>query len=129
MNLATVALLALVAGLLVFDLVTVRGNNRRALLIEAVALTAGAFFIAFPDRATSLAHAAGIGRGVDVLLYPLIILLVREALLTRRRLHEDGERLTQVVRALAIVEARTLEDHSSSRAPSHSSGPSASLTE
>jgi hypothetical protein len=112
MNLAAIALLALVFGLLVYDWATLRGKNRRALVLEAVAFVAGAFFIAFPNLSTELAHAVGIGRGVDFLLYPIVIWLVRESLLTRRRRHEDAERLTQVVRALAIVEARVLEEKS-----------------
>ena len=64
MNLAAVALLVLVFGLVVFDWATLRGKNRRALLLEMTAFVAGAFFIAFPERATTLAHMVGIGRGV-----------------------------------------------------------------
>jgi len=109
MNIAAAALLALVFGLLLHDWIELRGKNRRALLLEAAAFVAGAFFIAFPERATRLAHLVGIGRGVDFLLYPIIIWLVRESLLTRRRRLEDAERLTQVVRSLAILEARALE--------------------
>ena len=129
MNLAAVALLVLVFGLVVFDWTTLRGQNRRALLVEAGAFLAGAFFIAFPDRATALAHLVGIGRGVDFLLYPLVIWLVRESLLTRRLRQEEGERLTQLARALAIAQARVFEpDQSSGRASPHSSRDSASTT-
>jgi hypothetical protein len=129
MNLAAVALLVLVFGLLVYDWATQRGQNRRSLLFEAGAFVAGAFFIAFPDRATALAHMVGIGRGVDFLLYPLVIWLVRESLLTRRLRQEEGERLTQMARALAVAQAQTFEpDHSSGRAPRQSSGDSASIT-
>ena len=106
MNAAAVALLALVLGLFVFDWITLRGKNRRALFFEGLIFLVGAFFIAFPDRATVSAHAFGIGRGADFLLYPIVIWLVRESFLTRRRRHEDAERLTQVTRALAIAEAR-----------------------
>jgi hypothetical protein len=106
MSLAAAALLVLVFGLVVFDWATLRGKNRRALLLEATAFVVGAFFIAFPDRATALAHVVGIGRGVDFLLYPLVIWLVRESLLTRRLRQEESERLTQMARAIAIAEAR-----------------------
>ena len=112
MNLAAASLLVLVFGLVAFDWATLRGKNRRALLLELAAFVVGAFFIAFPDRATALAHMVGIGRGVDFLLYPLVIWLVRESLLSRRRRHEDAERLTQLTRALAISEARILEARS-----------------
>jgi hypothetical protein len=101
-------LLLLVLGLLVHDWTTVRGRNRRVLWVETAVFVIGAFFIAFPDRATELAHMVGIQRGVDFLLYPIVIWLVRETLLTRRRHLEDRERLTQLTRALAVVEARAI---------------------
>jgi hypothetical protein len=105
MTLASGALLTLVFGLVVFDWVTFRGKNRRALVVEAVAFLGGAFFIAFPDRATDLAHRVGIGRGVDFLLYPIVIWLTRETLRARRESLEAAERLTEVTRALAIAGA------------------------
>lgn len=124
MTVAAFALLALVFGLVVFDWATLRGKNRRALLVEVTVFLAGAVFILYPDRATSLAHMVGIGRGVDFLLYPTVIWLVRESLLTRRRRIEDAERLTEVVRAVAIAHARTLGQ--SDGAPAQSAGASAS---
>ena len=107
MNLAAVALLALVFGLLFYDWASTQGGRRarRMLLLEAVVFAGGAFFIAFPDAATAAAHRVGIGRGVDFILYPLVIWLVRESLLNRRRRWEDGERLTRLVRAQAIAQA------------------------
>ena len=124
MTIAAFALLALVFGLVAFDWATLRGKNRRALFLEIAVLLAGATFIVFPDRATKLAHLVGIGRGVDFLLYPTMIWLVRESLLSRRRRVEDAERLTEVVRTLAIVQARG----QSAGAPPHSAGASASVT-
>lgn len=109
MTLAAIALLLLVFGLLVFDWVTLRGNNRRVLLVETAVFVTGAFFIGFPARATALAHLVGIQRGVDFLLYPIVIWLVRESLLTRRRRLEDADRMTQLTRALAMAEARRME--------------------
>lgn len=108
LNLAAVALLALVVGLLLFDWATLRGHARRMLVVEAVVFAAGAFFIAVPDAATRIAHAVGIGRGVDFILYPLVIWLVRESLVNRRRRWEDTARLTELVRAHAITGAREL---------------------
>jgi hypothetical protein len=110
MNLAACVLLALVFGLVAFDCVTFRGRNRRLLVIEIAAFIAGAFFIAFPHRATELAHFVGIGRGVDFFLYPIVIWLVRESLLSRRRRQEDAERITQLVRALAIARSSLVAD-------------------
>jgi hypothetical protein len=105
MTIAAFMLLALVFGLVAFDWATLRGKNRRALFLEVAVFLAGALFIVFPERATALAHFVGIGRGVDFLLYPTVIWLVRESLLSRRRRIEDAERLTHVVRELALARA------------------------
>jgi hypothetical protein len=123
LNLASGTLLAFLFALVVFDALALRGKNRRALLVEIGAFVAGGFFILFPDRATALAHVVGIGRGVDFLLYPIVIWLVRESLLTRRRRLEDAERITELTRALAIAEAQ-----GNLRAPAQSPLGSASTT-
>ena len=109
MNFAAGSLLCLVFGLVVYDWMTHKGKNRRALLLESFVFVGGAFFMLFPNRATSLAHMVGIGRGVDFLLYPLVIWLVRESLLTRRARLEDAERLTELARAVALSGARRIE--------------------
>jgi hypothetical protein len=72
----------------------------------------------------------GIGRGVDFLLYPLVIWLVRESLLARRLRFEDAERMTELARAVALRGAQRLEVetvHSSGRNPLQSDGSSASF--
>ena len=118
MNAAAIALLVLICGLLLFDWTTLRKRGRRMLLLESLAFAIGAIFVVFPDAATRLAHAVGIGRGVDFVLYPLVIWLVRESLVSRHRRWEESKRLTEVVRALALHTTRTAEnDYSSSRAP------------
>jgi hypothetical protein len=117
MSLAAASLLCLVLGLVVYDWASHRGKNRRALLLESLVFVCGAFFIAFPNRATSLAHWVGIGRGVDFLLYPLVIWLARESLLTRRTRLEDAERLTELARALALSGARRIEIAAEHTAP------------
>jgi small membrane protein len=109
MNLAAGLLLALVFGLLFFDWATLRKRGRRMLLLEAAVFLGAAFFIVFPDAATAAAHFAGIGRGVDFFLYPLVLWLVRESLVHRQRRWEDGDRLTRVVRANALATARSIE--------------------
>jgi hypothetical protein len=106
---ASYLLLAMVAGLVVYDWSRLRGKNRRAVVVEVVVFVAGAFFIAFPNRATDLAHLVGIGRGVDFLLYPIVIWLVRESLLTRRHQLEEEERMTELTRAVALLTAQTPE--------------------
>jgi hypothetical protein len=105
MSLPSIVLLGFVFALLLFDAVTLRRRARRMLAMEAVVFAVGGFFIATPDAATRLANLVGIGRGVDFVLYPAVIWLVRESLLSRQRHLEESRRFTQVVRDLAIASA------------------------
>lgn len=107
MNAATLLLLGLVFGLVLFDVLTHPGSNYRALFMEMAVFLVGACFIVVPERATELAHWAGIGRGVDFLIYPIVIWLTRESLLNRRRHLEDSAKITELTRALAIATAHT----------------------
>lgn len=127
---AAVALVGLLAALFLHDFVSL-ARNRRLLLVQLVVFAVGGWLIVYPEVARRLAHFVGIGRGVDFVLYPLVIWLVRESLLSRRRRHEEQERVTELVRALAATGAHVVvpSAHSSSRAPAHSAGPSASCTE
>jgi hypothetical protein len=128
---AAIALVGLLAALFFHDFVTLQ-RNRRLLLLQFVVFAIGGSLIVYPEIARRLAHFVGIGRGVDFVLYPLVIWLVRESLLSRRRRHEEQERVTELVRALAASGAHEVEGQaaqSSGRTPAHSSGPSASCTE
>lgn len=104
---AAVALVALLVVLLGVDYVRT-GRNRRLLALQAVVFAVGAVLIVYPDIARRLAKAVGIGRGVDFVLYPLVIWLVRESLLTRRRRREEEARFTELVRAIAIERAHPI---------------------
>ena len=115
---AAVVLLALLAALLLHDYTA---NKRRAhsLWLQAMVFVVGGTLIVYPEIARRLAHYVGIGRGVDFVLYPLVIWLVRESLLSRRRRHEDEEKITELVRALAILRAQKVNSppDASPRAP------------
>lgn len=106
MSIAAYLLLGLVLALVLFDAITQFRKNRRGLVLEIAAFLLGAFFIVFPERATDMAHLVGIGRGVDFMIYPIVIWLTRESLLTRRRRVEDAERITELTRELALMTAR-----------------------
>jgi hypothetical protein len=130
---AAMALVGLLAALFLHDLVALQ-RNRRLLLVQLAVFAGGAWLIVYPEVARRLAHFVGIGRGVDFVLYPLVIWLVRESLLSRRRRHEEQERVTELVRAFATSGAHAIDDaasapHSSKRAPAHSPAVAASCTE
>ncbi len=105
MSAAGYALLALVVGLFLFDLATLGTRARRLLIVEGLLFAVGGFFIASPDSATWLAHQVGIGRGVDFVLYPVVIWLVRESLVNRHHRWAERERLSELVRTVAIDRA------------------------
>lgn len=121
---AAVALVGLLVALFLHDFVTL-ARNRRLLLLQGLVFALGAWLIVYPEVARRLAHVVGIGRGVDFVLYPLVIWLVRESLLSRRRRHEEQERVTELVRAFATSGAHELPAPSVDRAPSPSAGTSA----
>jgi hypothetical protein len=138
---AAIALVGLLAALFLHDFVTLQ-RNRRLLLVQLAVFAGGAWLIVYPEVARRLAHFVGIGRGVDFVLYPLVIWLVRESLLSRRRRHEEQERITELVRAMATTGAHELAGsaashaahaahaaHSSTREPAHSSAVAPSCTE
>jgi hypothetical protein len=122
---AAIALLGLIVALLLHDYVSLE-KNRRLLLLQALVFIVGGGLIVFPEVARRLAHSVGIGRGVDFVIYPLVIWLVRESLLSRRRRLADEQRTTEIVRALASATAKELAPHSSLRAPEQSTSSSAS---
>jgi hypothetical protein len=121
------ALLALVVGLFLFDLATLGRRARRLLVVEGLLFALGGFFIASPDSATWLAHRVGIGRGVDFVLYPVVIWLVRESLVNRHHRWAERERLSELVRTVAIERAVSLEPGGPS-VDGHSASDSASRT-
>ena len=102
---AAVLLVGFLAALFVHDWTT-RARHRRLLYVQLAVFVAGGVLIVFPEIARRLAHFVGIGRGVDFVIYPTVIWLVRESLLSRRRRREDEERMTELVRAIAIERAR-----------------------
>jgi hypothetical protein len=103
-TIAAVLLVGLLGALFVHDWATGR-KNRRLLYLQAAIFVVGGVLILFPEIARRLAHAVGIGRGVDFVIYPVVIWLVRESLLSRRRRREEEERLTELVRAIAVERA------------------------
>ncbi|MCL2779359.1 MAG: DUF2304 domain-containing protein [Polyangiaceae bacterium] len=116
---AAIALVGLLAALLAYDITTLK--NHRLLTLQIVVFGVGAALILCPEVARRLARAFGIGRGVDFVLYPLVIWLVRESLLTRRRRHEDEAKMTEIVRAMALANAHLVGGSSPNRtAPSQS---------
>lgn len=99
-------LLALFGVLLVIDYARSRRTGRKVFALEVFALAVGAALTMFPVITITLARITGIGRGVDLVIYLLLVLLVREALRARQRQWADDRRYTELVRALAVSQAQ-----------------------
>ncbi|MDP9806027.1 hypothetical protein J2S70_000609 [Trueperella bonasi] len=103
----------LLVAVLVAAIFLVRGTQDtknvalRRLLLVAFVLIAVATII-WPDLATRVAHAVGVGRGTDLLLYLLIIAFLSYAVVSYRRMVILENRLVDLSRELAI--ARTHPD-------------------
>lgn len=109
MSVASVALFGLVLVFLVFDVVALARTARKIIVLESAALLTAMVLIVRQDIATAIARQIGLERGVDFVIYPLIVWLFREALLSRHARWIEARRLDQFVRAVAIRQARAFE--------------------
>jgi hypothetical protein len=69
------------------------------LLLTAVTL------VLFPDLTTSIAHALGVGRGTDLLLYFSLIAGMHAILMLYLRIRDLERKITEQVRAMAVRDA------------------------
>jgi small membrane protein len=102
MILAQPILIALLAALLILYFARLR---TRAWDILAIGLCFGfaALLVVRPTVATSLAHAVGIGRGVDLIVYLAIPGLALLILLLFAKTRELNSKLTAAIREIALA--------------------------
>lgn len=109
MTLASLLLLFLVLLVLIFDLVTLARSARKILVLEVLALLTAMVLIVRQDIATAVARYVGLERGVDFVIYPMMVWLFREALLSRHARWVEARRLDRLVRSAAIRQAQVFE--------------------
>jgi hypothetical protein len=104
----------LVVGLILTAVYLVRSSPsashqaiRRILVILAVIL--GIVAVIWPGLLSLIAHALGIGRGADLLLYGLVVVFLIEAVSNYKRSVTQARTTSALARELALTEAR-LED-------------------
>ncbi|MEL6134341.1 MAG: DUF2304 domain-containing protein [Bacteroidota bacterium] len=68
-------------------------------------LSAGLFFLLFPDSSTLIAQELGIGRGVDLIIYLSLLGLTVSCVLLYLRTLRLQEQLTEVIQRQALREA------------------------
>lgn|GEM_PF-660748 len=83
-------------------------ERRRSPVVGALALVAaaaGLYFVWVPTHATSLAELAGVGRGVDLIIYIWVVISLLVMLNLHLKLRSQTEAMTGLARAFAIGEA------------------------
>jgi len=80
---------------------------RRITVLFALALTA--ILVIFPDFTSLTAHAMGIGRGADLMLYLTALFTLAGFFLIYVRLQRVNRQMTLVVRHLALSNVRLLD--------------------
>jgi hypothetical protein len=97
-------LTVLLAGILVYAWAERRRSPLVALLSMAAAL-AGMYLVWTPAHATALAEMAGIGRGVDLILYIWVVISLLLFLNLHLKLRAQMDLITTLARAVTIAEA------------------------
>jgi hypothetical protein len=80
---------------------------RRILVILAVVV--GVVAVIWPGLLSTIAHALGVGRGADLLLYGLVVVVLIESVSNYKRSVTQARTTSALARELALTEAR-LED-------------------
>ena len=76
-------------------------------LAAVLAACGGLYFVWFPSHATILAELAGIGRGVDLILYVWVVISLLIVLNLHLKLRAQMELITALAREIAIVKAQS----------------------
>jgi small membrane protein len=105
---AQIGLSILLAAVLIYAWTEYRRAPVIAILSMLVG-TAGLYFVWLPSHATRLAAMAGIGRGVDLIIYVWVVISLILLLNLHLKLRSQAELITILTREIAIANARTAE--------------------
>ncbi|GAA2177138.1 DUF2304 domain-containing protein [Leucobacter tardus] len=119
----------LIVGIVIATTAAVRflpGDRSLALkrIIALLFVIAAVLAIIFPDALTTIANFVGVGRGADLLLYILVVMVLLFAVATVRAKARSDARVTDLARAVALLEARLTERMRDADEPSGSTKPS-----
>ena len=74
-------------------------------LIALLAACGGLYFVWLPAHATALAEFAGVGRGVDLIIYTWVVISLLPLLNLHLKLRAQMELITTLAREIAIAKA------------------------
>lgn len=100
----------LLMGIMLFGVLAIRGRaSVRHVAFRRVAallvLLLGFVGVLYPALVTRLAHAVGVGRGTDLVLYVLVVAFLLTTATLLRRITELERRSVTLARHLAILQA------------------------
>lgn len=109
----------LIVGVIIAALLAIRflpGDRSLALkrIFALLFVVAAVLAIIFPNALSAVAHFFGVGRGADLLLYILVVMTLLFAVSTIRAKARSDARVTDLARAVALMEAR-IEEREESR--------------
>ena len=102
MAFSSVFIIVILVVILAVDWVFLPKQVRRGYWLMALAFACICGVALFPVALTRLAELVGIGRGVDLVMYVALIVLIREYFLSRARQSALESQLTDLVRQLAV---------------------------
>lgn len=111
-------ILVVILILLIASFLRSRGTSRTKAYkkILLVVFVLGAIVIViFPDITTEIAHVFGIGRGADLLLYGLTMVIIFMILNNYVKDREEQRRFVSLSRKVAILEALIANDTNNSK--------------
>jgi len=103
---AQLVLSALLCGVLFYAWMEYRRSPLVGCLAWAAALV-GLYFVWVPTHATRLAELAGVGRGVDLIIYVWVVISLLLLLNLHLKLRAQLDLITVLARHLAIANAKT----------------------
>ncbi len=89
---------------------SLRGQARRK-IFAAITVVAGVVVVVFPDLLQVIADFVGVTRGVDLMLYALVLIIIYVIGSTSVRFREQEARLVRLARELALAEAERNRAH------------------
>lgn len=100
-----------VIALAIFSIRLLPGEKSLAIkrIFGALAAALAILAVLFPEVLTIIANSVGIGRGTDLLLYLFIIFVMFLTVSIMRAKARSDARVTELARAVALIEARFLE--------------------
>ncbi len=100
-----IALLAALAAVFFYALSQRRRSSSVSVVMALVTLVGGLLVLA-PGIANEAAHAVGVGRGADLILYCFIVLMLGAVFNIHLRLRAEREATTELARAIALLSAQ-----------------------